>query len=227
MGRSPLRVAVANDYEIVVAGLAAMLDRHPDVEVVDMFVVGEEPPEEPIDVVLFDTFGREGVDGDQLETLTSIPNVRHVAVFTLSWADSLTELALARGVTGVLAKSLSAEDLAARLREIADGLVVVAPPPNGRVSSGLDRDWPGRSLGLSEREGETLVLLAQGLRNREIAEALYLSEDTVKTHLKRAYRKLDVANRAHATSVVLRDPSFRNAGDAAPPTTASVANSRQ
>jgi DNA-binding NarL/FixJ family response regulator len=210
MDRSPLRVAVANDYEIVVAGLAAMLDRHPDVEVVDMFVVGEEPPEEPIDVVLFDTFGREGVDGDQLETLTSIPNVRHVAVFTLSWAEPLTELALARGVSGVLSKSLSGADLAARLREIADGNVVVVPPPHGRVSSGLDRDWPGRSLGLSERESEALVLLAQGLRNRQIGQVLYVSEDTVKTHLKRAYRKLDVANRAQATSVVLRHPSFHN-----------------
>jgi DNA-binding NarL/FixJ family response regulator len=210
MDRPPLRVAVANDYEIVVAGLAAMLARHPDVVVVDMFVVGEETPKEPIDVVLYDTFGREGVDGDQLEALTSEPNVRHVAVFTLSWAESFTDLALARGVSGVLAKSLSADDLAARLREIADGVVVVAPLPHGRVSSGLDRDWPGRSLGLSERESETLVLLAQGMRNREIADVLYVSEDTVKTHLKRAYRKLEVVNRAHATSVVLRNPSFRN-----------------
>jgi DNA-binding NarL/FixJ family response regulator len=207
-----LQVAVANDYEIVVAGLAAMLARHPDVAVVDMFVVGEETPIEPIDIVLYDTFGREGDDGDQLATLTSTPNVRHVVVFTLSWTDSLTEAALTRGVSGVLSKSLSGEDLASRLREIADGAVVVAPPAHGRISSGADRDWPGKSVGLSERESETLVLLAQGLRNREIAQVLYVGEDTVKTHLKRAYRKLDVANRAQATNVVLRHPSFRNAG---------------
>ncbi|MEY2420594.1 MAG: two-component system, NarL family, response regulator LiaR [Acidimicrobiaceae bacterium] len=209
MERSALRVAVANDFEIVVAGLAAMLARHPDILVVDMFVVGEDIPDEPIDIVLYDTFGREGTDGDQLETLTSTPNVHHVAVFTLSWADSLTEFALARGVSGVLSKSLSSDELAARLHEIADGNVVVAPPPNGRVSSGLGRDWPGRTLGLSERESEALVLVAQGLRNSDIARALYVSEDTVKTHLKRAYRKVGVANRAQATSIVLRHPSFR------------------
>jgi DNA-binding NarL/FixJ family response regulator len=208
----PVRVAVANDYEIVVAGLAAMLARDPDLLVVDMFVVGEAMPEVAIDVVLYDTFGREGVDSGQFETLMSSPAVRHVALFTLSWADPLTEAALARGVSGVLSKSLSGDDLGTRLKEIADGVVVVAPPPHGRVSSGVGRDWPGRSFGLSERESETLVLLAQGLRNAQIAGALYVSEDTVKTHLKRAYRKLGVANRAQATSVVLRHPSFREDG---------------
>lgn len=208
--RSPLRVAVANDFEIVIAGLAAMLDRHPGIVVVDMFIVGEETPHEPIDIVLYDAFGREGIDGPQLSTLVSTQNVHHVAVFTLSWADSLTQSALGYGVSGVLSKSLRSEDLAARLHEIADGTIVIAPPPNGRVSSGLGRDWPGRSFGLSEREAETLVLLAQGLRNGEIARALYVSEDTVKTHLKRAYRKVGVANRAQATNVVLRHPSFQN-----------------
>jgi DNA-binding NarL/FixJ family response regulator len=132
-----LRVAVANDFEIVIAGLAAMLDRHPGIVVVDMFIVGEETPHEPIDIVLYDAFGREGIDGPQLSTLVSTQNVHHVAVFTLSWADSLTQSALGYGVSGVLSKSLRSEDLAARLHEIADGTIVIAPPPNGRVSSGL------------------------------------------------------------------------------------------
>jgi DNA-binding NarL/FixJ family response regulator len=205
---SPLRIAVANDYEIVVAGLAAMLRRHPDIDVVDMFVVGDEMPTDAIDVVLYDAFGREGVDGPQLEKLVTTPNVRHVAVFTLSWADDLVQEAIERGVSGVLSKSLSGEELVDRLREIADGVVIVAPPPHGRISSGLGRDWPGRSFGLSERESETMVLLAQGLRNAEIARALYISEDTVKTHLKRAYRKLGVSNRAQGTTIVLQHPSF-------------------
>jgi DNA-binding NarL/FixJ family response regulator len=203
-----IRVAVANDYEIVVVGLAAMLDRHDDLEVVDMFIVGEEPPSEPIDVVLYDTFGREAVDQEQLKTLVSTPLVRHVVVFTLSWADPLTQQALQQGVSGVLSKALDGEELADRLREIARGTAVVSPPPHGRIASGTGRDWPGRSFSLSERESECLVLLAAGLRNAEIAKSLYVSEDTVKTHLKRAYRKLGVGNRARATSIVLRHPSF-------------------
>jgi DNA-binding NarL/FixJ family response regulator len=203
-----IRVAVANDYEIVVAGLAAMLSRHDDLEVVDMFVVGEEPPSVPIDVVLYDTFGREAVDQDQLKSLTSTPLVHHVVVFTLSWADPLIQGALQLGVSGVLSKALEGDELADRLREIARGTPVVSPPPHGRIASGTGRDWPGRMFGLSERESECLVLLAAGLRNAEIANSLYISEDTVKTHLKRGYRKLGVGNRAQATSVVLRHPSF-------------------
>jgi DNA-binding NarL/FixJ family response regulator len=65
---------------------------------------------------------------------------------------------------------------------------------------------------LSERESEALVLLAQGLRNQDIASALYVSEDTIKTHLKRAYRKLGVANRAQATAIALKHPSFTTDG---------------
>ncbi len=207
-GVGPTRIAVANDYEIVVAGLAAMLEREDDIEVVDMFVVGEEGPSEPIDVVLYDTFGRDGVDHDQLQMLVRTPLVQHVVVFTLSWDDSLTEAALQEGVTGVLSKALKGDELAAHIREIATGAVVVAAPPHGRIVSGTGRDWPGRSFGLSERESECLVLLAAGLRNAEIGRSLYVSEDTVKTHLKRAYRKLGVGNRAQATAIVLRHPSF-------------------
>jgi DNA-binding NarL/FixJ family response regulator len=210
----PVRVAVANDYEIVVAGLAAMLARCEDIVVCDTFVVGEAGPPEPVDVVMYDTFGREGIDDEQLSMLLRTPRVAHVAVFTLSWAEALVTSALDLGVAGVISKSLGADELASCLRDIVAGKVVVAPPPGGRTSSGSGRDWPGRALGLSERESEALVLLAAGLRNAEIATALYLSEDTVKTHLKRAYSKIGVSNRAQATNLVLRHPSF--AGREAP-----------
>lgn len=209
-----VRVAVANDYEIVVVGVAAMLSRYDDLEVVDMFIVGEESPSVPIDVVLYDTFGREAVDQVQLKELVSTPLVHHVVVFTLSWADPMVQAALQQGVRGVLSKALDGDELAERLREIARGTSIVSPPPHGRIASGTGRDWPGRSFGLSERESECLVLLAAGLRNSEIAKSLYVSEDTVKTHLKRGYRKLGVGNRAQATSVVLRHPSFTGRMDA-------------
>lgn len=210
MSETPaLRVAIANDFPIVVEGLGAMLAKEPDIEVVAMFVVGESEPPAPIDVVLYDTFGRQCVDLDQVASLVSSPHVHHLAIFTLSWADALVEDALRSGATGVLSKALSAADLAKHLRAVSEGQTVIAPPPAGRASSGSGRDWPGKTLGLSERESETLVLLASGLRNADIAAALFVSEDTVKTHLKRAYRKLSVANRVQATSFVLRHPSFR------------------
>jgi DNA-binding NarL/FixJ family response regulator len=177
--------------------------------VVEMLVVGQgQTPTISTDVVLYDTYGREGIGEQALRELVSAHRARHVAVFTLSWAQSLVSAALKEGVSGVLSKSLSGDQLAECLRDIADGIVVVAPPPTGRTSSGTGRDWPGRSFGLSERESEVIVLLAQGLRNSAIAQSLYISDETVKTHIKRAYRKLGVSNRALATSVVLRHPSF-------------------
>lgn len=204
-----VRVAVANDFEIVVVGLAAMLDKYDDIDVVDMFVVGDgQAPTVATDVVLYDTYGRDGIGEAALRELISAHRARHVAVFTLSWAESLVHAALKEGVSGVLSKSLPGDQLAECLRDIADGTVVIAPPPTGRTSSGTGRDWPGRSFGLSERESEVMVLLAQGLRNADIARALFVSDETVKTHIKRAYRKLGVSNRALATSVVLRHPSF-------------------
>ena len=209
MPEQPLRVAVANDYEIVVEGLAAMLSRFDDIDPVDLMISGDAVSDEPIDVVLYDTFGREGVFADLLTTLLATPTMRHVAVFTLSWTNSMTHTALERGVSGVLSKGLTGSALAASLRQIADGQVVVLAPDRRERSIDTGRDWPGRAAKLSERESEVVVLLAQGLRNQEIAEVLDLSEDTIKTHLKRTYRKLGVANRAQATNVVLSHPDFR------------------
>src|SRR5437660_761085 len=194
MPEQPLRVAVGNDYEIVVEGLAAMLGRFDDINTVELATATEEAADEPIDVALYDTFGREGMFGEQLTMLLSDPSIRHVAVFTLSWADPLTPAVIDRGVSGVLSKALDGAALAAGLRKIADGHVVVIIPDHGAGRTDGDRNWPGRSLKLTERESEVIVLLAQGLRNREIAHTLGLSDDTVKTHLKRAYRKLGVAN---------------------------------
>ena len=210
MPDAPLTVAIANDYEIVVEGLAALLARHDDIETIGLLLEDEASPPGPVDVVLYDTYGREGLFGEQLDVLLGAPWANHVVVFTLWWASALTRAALERGVKGVLSKGLDSATLAAALRKVADGEVVVMPPRRRQSSpTEAQRAWPGQTRDLSERESEVVVLVAQGLRNREIARMLQLSEDTVKTHLKRTYRKLGVANRAQATNVVLRDTAFR------------------
>ena len=218
MDKEPIRVAIANDYELVVRGLAAMLAGDDGIEVVELVLPGSgestnhhpEPRAEPADVVLYDTYGREGFDQPALRELLAGQIARHVAVFTLSWSDELVRHALDRGVHGVLAKSMRAGELAKALHAVATGEVVVSPPPAGRSVSSPGRTWPGRALGLSERESEVMVLLAQGLRNSDIARALYVGDETIKTHVKRAYRKLGVGNRAQATNLVLRHPAFGN-----------------
>jgi DNA-binding NarL/FixJ family response regulator len=71
------------------------------------------------------------------------------------------------------------------------------------------RSWPGHDLGLTARESEVAVFLANGCSNREIADALFISEHTVKTHLKAILRKTGVASRAAAAVRIAQDSGFR------------------
>jgi two-component system, NarL family, response regulator LiaR len=201
-----LRVAVANDYELVVAGLAGMLAPYaPQVEVAGEIVIGETL-QEPVDIVLYDTYGREGLAADQLRALMATEGVDRVAVFTFSPSPLVQQTAASLGAVAVLPKTLSSAELVEALQTIADGRDLAVP--NRLRHTADERYWPGRDRGLTERESEVVVLLAQGLRNQEIASALYVSIDTVKTHLRAAFRKLSVTNRAQATAAVLRDPAF-------------------
>ncbi|MDQ1476943.1 MAG: hypothetical protein QOE62_2172, partial [Actinomycetota bacterium] len=71
--------------------------------------------------------------------------------------------------------------------------------------------WPGHDFGLTLRESDVAVFLAEGLANREIAAALWVSENTVKSHLKAIYRKAEVNSRGQAVARLLADPGFKRA----------------
>jgi DNA-binding CsgD family transcriptional regulator len=73
---------------------------------------------------------------------------------------------------------------------------------------GIQGAWPGSQWRLSSRESEVLALLATGMPNQAIADALFVSENTVRTHLKSVFRKLSVTNRSQAVARALTDPSF-------------------
>ena len=117
--------------------------------------------------------------------------------------------ALRRGASGYLLTSLSGAELAENLVRVRNGEVVVDPTlaPRMAMRGAHDGDvhaWPGRQLGLSRRESQVLTLLADGLSNRLIASELVLGEETVKTHLRNIYRKLEVKDRAQAVAVAIR-----------------------
>jgi DNA-binding NarL/FixJ family response regulator len=189
-----------NDYEIVVAGLAAMLASQDPLEVCDAIVIGE-PLAAPVDVALYDTYGREGIASGALRTLAATPEVKHVAVFTLDLHRDLIAEAQAAGARGFISKQLTGDAIADAVVWVSRGEVVVAAAPVPR-SQRSARDWPGRAKGLSERESQVIVLAAEGLTNREIATALYLSPHTVKGYVSQALRKLELRNRVEAASFV-------------------------
>lgn len=206
----PVRVAAANDYDVIVAGLASMLGAFPDeVEVRDRILVGEPIRNGPVDVVLYDTYGRTGAAAEALAELSSLDEVRHVAVFSLDLSPSVIAEARAAGARGAISKALSAEAICKAIVQVAQGEEVVAlsAPDSGPAALGL-LDWPGKDEGLSERESEVLVLVAEGLTNKEIAAALYVGTETVKTHISQVLAKLGLRNRTEAAAYVHRVGGF-------------------
>ncbi|MCU1497138.1 MAG: Helix-turn-helix transcriptional regulator [Acidimicrobiales bacterium] len=203
------RVAVVNDFEVVVAGLAAILEPFSDrIDVVGAILM-DEPIEGQVDIALYDTAGHAEPIEDQLAKLLSRPEVDRVAIYSFDFNDSDIRTALDAGAAGYLSKAAPAKELVDQLELLANGEQVVAEGSRAEEPSSDDQAWPGRDLGLSERESEVVALAALGRRNADIAEALFVSVDTVKTHLARSFRKLGVHNRTELSALIHRRPSFR------------------
>jgi DNA-binding NarL/FixJ family response regulator len=199
----PIRVALVNDYEIVLLGLESMLRPFADrIAVVELDVA--QNPEYVVDVALFDTYGHPKLGLDRVAELARDPHVGAVAVYTWSFTPQRFDAARAAGARGVLAKSMPAGALVDAILQIAqDDEFVTAP-----FGRSVRQPWPGFELGLTLRESEVALFLAQGLRNRDIASALWVSENTVKTHLKSIFQKTSVTSRAEAIVRISSDQSF-------------------
>jgi DNA-binding NarL/FixJ family response regulator len=189
-----VKVAVIDDYEIVVSGVASMLQPYREqVDIVELDA--NVHPSQPVDIALYDTFGQGQVHHADLVPLMRDPRIADVVIYTWNFDAHLLAAARSRGVAGYLSKSLAGEDLADALVRIHEGQFIASEPTVRREPSG---DWPGRSLGLTERESEVLALITQGHPTRDIADMMYLSPNSVKTHTKSLYRKLDVHSRTEA-----------------------------
>jgi DNA-binding NarL/FixJ family response regulator len=193
----PITVALVNDYDVVLAGLARMLDRYRDRAVI-VELDANEPVEEVVDVVLYDSFAQPESDRDEVATLVANPRSRRVVVYSWNLHPHLIENARRQGAHGYLSKTLSARELVAALEAVHAGEVVISAPPPRRSRSAVGLDWPGRTEGLTDRESEVLALITQGMSNAEIAELTFLSPNTVKSYIRTVYRKIGVASRTQA-----------------------------
>lgn len=193
---APIRVAVVNDYEVVVEGVAAMLERFSDRLVVPELGCQVDVVSE-VDIALFDAFTMEGTDIPALETLVANPVVGRTVLYTWNLSFEQTKLALDRGADGVLAKTLAPEELVAALEAIHDGHPIISmdPGPDAVISTGR---WPGQVEGLTARESEIVALIVQGLSNAEVAQRTFLSANSVKSYIRSAYRTMGVNSRSRA-----------------------------
>ncbi|MBW9207551.1 response regulator transcription factor [Mumia sp. zg.B17] len=191
----PIQVALVDDYDVVVMGVANMLEPYRD-RVVVAELDTNMPVEDGVDIALYDSFAQPESDRAEIKALIDNPRARRVVVYTWSFHPDLLASAQDLGVHGYLSKALTARELVAALESVHAGEIVVSPPAaKARTQGG---DWPGRGEGLTDREAEILALITQGKNNAEIAALTYLSPNTVKSYIRGLYRKIDVESRTQA-----------------------------
>jgi DNA-binding NarL/FixJ family response regulator len=192
----PVRVALRNDYEVVLGGFKRMLERYQRrIEVVE--VLEQHRIDQPVDVALYDTFAQHEAEHDVIAQMIANPMNARVAVYSWNVQQEFIDAALAQGARGYFAKSMPALELVEAIEQVARGDIVTSPA-EGRVRSNAALDWPGRADGISDRESEVLALITQGKSNAEIAARTHLAQNTVKTHIRNAYRKIGATNRVDA-----------------------------
>lgn len=193
---SPLLIALIDDYDVVLTGIARMLDDYRD-RVLVAEIDTNEPLHDTVDIALYDSFAQPESDQHHVEVLLRSPHAGRVVVYTWNFHPDLIESAKRRGVHGYLSKTLPAEKLVEALEAVHAGTMVISDPPR-RPRASLGLDWPGRDEGLTDREAEILALITQGKSNAEVAALTYLSPNTVKSYIRTLYRKIGVSSRTNA-----------------------------
>ena len=142
-----MRVAIVNDYEVIVAGVRAMLAPHREkIDVVELDV--RQDPEQPVDVALFDTYAQSGLGLPRIRSLAQNELVGAVAVYAWSLTRTGRMAAFDAGARGLIAKALPAEAAGGLLQAVVRGEVV----ETGGFRGGIQGPWPGSQWGLSARE---------------------------------------------------------------------------
>ena len=200
----PIRLLIVDDHFVVRAGLQDVLSSQPDFEIVGEATNGVEA------VALADRLKPDVVLTDlsmpQMDGVTAIGRIkaehREIQILVLTSYDSDSDVlpAIEAGAIGYLLKDAPREELYSAIRAAAEG----KPLLTSAVAARLMERMRGPTVeALSSREIDVLKLVAKGANNREIAEQLYITQATVKSHLIRIYGKLDVADRTAAVTKAL------------------------
>jgi DNA-binding NarL/FixJ family response regulator len=211
-----IRVLVADDQSMVRAGFRMLLGGEEDMEVVAEASNGLEAVDKTArfhpSVVLMDIRMPE-LDGLQAtRRILAADNGARILVLTTFDLDEYVYEALRAGASGFVLKDDSPEQLIAAIRTVAAGDALLSPAITKRVIqkfASLPRPEPPPELDdLSERERDVFRLMARGLSNGEIAQELFISETTVKTHITHILQKLDLRDRVQAVVLAHRSGLF-------------------
>lgn len=187
MSSYPIRIAVLTRQEVIARGLTAMLSDYPE-----RFIVTAPPGTRTrapgLDVLIYDALRLYDSDGAELDRLVAATQAK-IVLYSRDTRPDLRMKALAKGCATWVSMSTHASQLIETIECTLDGKP---------VSHRDDRADLG--VGLTPREVETLALVTEGLSNEEIAQRLFLSTNTLKSHIRQCYRKIGAKSRAQAVA---------------------------
>ncbi len=202
MAKSKIRVLCVDDHRLVLAGIELMIGRQPDMIVVGSATTGEEAVslfrQHKPDITLMDL---------QLPVMTGLEAIRairhmspdaRIIVLTMYHGDEDIHRALVAGASTYLLKDMLSDDLMRVIREVHAGQRALLPDVQVRLDERATRP------SLTPREVQVTELIGRGLRNKEIASELHISEETVQVHVKSILTKLSVNDRTAAVNVAMR-----------------------
>jgi DNA-binding NarL/FixJ family response regulator len=200
-----IRVMVVDDHALFRRGLISLLEEMPEFFVVGEASNGQEAVErlseyQP-DVLLLD-INMPVMDGIQaIEAIRKTHPEQKILMLTISQNDDDLLDAIVAGANGYLLKNTEPEVLRGTIQQIYNGHAVLAPEITNKVLQAVRRSKTERSRGLlSDREIDVLKCLARGQTTSQIAGTLFISENTVKTHIRHILEKMEVNNRAEAVA---------------------------
>ncbi|QTN18460.1 response regulator transcription factor [Brevundimonas sp. AJA228-03] len=203
-----MRILIADDHELTRAGLRAVIDREPDLELIDEADTGEAAVERcaegDVDVAILDIRFGPGMTGLEAARLILERADTRVLLLTLHDTAEYVRSALTAGVTGYVLKDAGREELLHAIRAVGEGrtalpgdlLRLAVSPATGPSDSDLAR--------LTPREREVLALIKEGLTNKAIARELCIRPGTVKVHVEKVIAKLGVSDRTQAAVFAAR-----------------------
>ena len=197
-----IRVLCVDDHPLMREGIAAIINNQPDMEIVAEASSGREALEQfraiRSDITLMDL---RMPDMSGIEAMSSIlakfPKARMI-MLTMSEGDVEIQRALQAGACGYMLKTMPRKDLVEMIRKVHKGKKHIP----AEIASNL-AEHMGSEI-LTEREVEVLALLGEGNRNRDIGDQLFISEETVKVHVKHILEKLGASDRTQAVAIALR-----------------------
>jgi len=201
-GTEKIRVLIADDHVTVLEGLAAIIGRQPDMTVVAQAADGAEAVDlwrrHHPDVALLDLrMPRQDGVAVIAQIREQEPTARFLVLTTFDTDDDIYR-AIKAGAKGYLLKDSRRDELLECIRKVNQGETCIPPALTAKLAAGMSND------SLTGRELDVLSLLARGKSNKEIGVSLYISETTVKSHLRSIFAKLSVLSRTEAIATASR-----------------------